>query len=409
MRVSPYDDIKSVPRAPGVRLRGTTAMLAAAAVLTMVFTVVNLPGPLYVIYRQRFHFSELMLTVAYAVYMLGSLIAMVLFGRISDQIGRRPVLYLSIVLSAVAAIVFIFTFNTATLLAARIVSGLGAGLTATACTAWIAELPPKEERPKAALFSTGANLLGLALGPLLAGLIAQYAILPLRLPYIIYLAGLIVPALAVWTLHETVREPKPLDEVSLWPRIGVPNEILAPFIAPAVTAFAAFALMGFYSALIPTLLKESLHIGNHAVGGAVTFFMFVCGVAAIASSGVLSSRAAMFTGLGLLIPAVALLVLAQQFGSMPLLLAASAIGGASGALGYRGSLAVINEIAPQDRRAEIVATYLICCYIGVSVPVIGIGVITGPLGAKIADMIFAGALCVLAVIAIVTGWKYAED
>lgn len=113
----PSRDVRPLDHAPGVRLHGGTAMLAAALVLTLVFNVANLPAPLYVIYRDRFGFSELMLTVAYAVYVIGSLVAMIVFGRVSDQIGRRPVLFLSIGLAAASAAIFLGTVNTAMLLA----------------------------------------------------------------------------------------------------------------------------------------------------------------------------------------------------------------------------------------------------------------------------------------------------
>ncbi len=402
----PSRDVHQLDHAPGVRLHGGTAMLAAALVLMLVFNVVNLPAPLYVIYRDRFGFSELMLTVAYAVYVIGALLAMTVFGRVSDQIGRRPVLFVAIALAGASAVVFLCTVNTVMLLAGRVISGLAGGLTATACTAWIAELAPHGDRRIAALFSTGGNLAGLALGPLIAGVLAQYTPYPLALPYLVYLVGLVVPTLVVWTVHETVREKRPLTAVSLRPRVGVPEEIVAPFITPAVTAFVAFAVMGFYSALIPTLLAQALKIENHAVGGAVTFFFFAVGVGAIALSGPISSRAAMLTGLALLLPGVALLELAQPLSSMGLLLASSAIGGAASALGYRGTLQVINEIAPSERRAETISTYLIACYCGVSLPVVGIGLLSGGVGAQVADLVFAAILCFLAVAAFFIDRRY---
>jgi MFS family permease len=402
----PSRDVRPLDHAPGVRLHRGTGMLAAALVLALVFNVANLPAPLYVIYRDRFGFSELMLTVAYAVYMIGSVIAMTAFGRLSDQIGRRPVLFASIGLAAASTVVLLATVDTAMLLAGRVLSGLAGGLTATACTAWIAELQPNRDRRIAALFSTGGNLAGLALGPLIAGVLAQYTPYPLALPYVVYLAGLIVPALVVWTVHETVRDKRSLNEISLRPRIGVPAEIAAQFIAPAVSAFVAFAVMGFYSALIPTLLEQALKIESHAIGGAVIFFFFAVGVGAIALSGSMSSRAAMLTGVALLVPGVALLELAQVLGSMSLLLASSAIGGVASAFGYRGSLQVINEIAPSDRRAETVSTYLLACYCGVSLPVIGIGLLSGMIGAQAADLVFAGLLCLLALAAFATDRRY---
>jgi MFS family permease len=103
---------------------------------------------------------------------------------------------------------------------------------------------------------------------------------------------------------------------------------------------------------------------------------------------------------------VVLLELVQPLASMSLLLLSSALGGAASGLGYRGSLQVINEIAPSDRRAETVSTYLIACYCGVSLPVIGIGLLSGVIGAQAADLAFATLLCVLALAAYLTDRRY---
>lgn len=139
-------DVKIIDRPPGVRLYRGSAMVAAAVVLALVFNAANLPSPLYVIYKDRFGFSEITLTLVFAVYVVGSVVAMTVFGRLSDYVGRRPVLFAAIALSAVSAVIFLVTFNTATLFAARIVSGLSIGLVATACTAWIAELQPEGDK-----------------------------------------------------------------------------------------------------------------------------------------------------------------------------------------------------------------------------------------------------------------------
>jgi MFS family permease len=399
-------DIRPLPHAPGLRLHGTAAMGAAALVLMLVFNSANLPAPLYVIYKERLHLSPITQSLIFAAYVLGSIAALALLGRLSDQVGRRPVLFGAIVLAAVSTLLFIFAGETTMLYAARAVSGLANGLTATACTAWILELAPSDQKGGAAPLAVAANIAALGMGPLLAGCLAQFAPAPLLLPYLIYLAGLLPPYLVVWTIHETVRAPKPLAELSLRPRIGVPRDVLPQFVAPAVTAFVAFALMGFYSSLVPNVLQRSLHIDNHAVGGAVICFMFGSGVVAIAALLRLSSRAAMFTALALLVPGVLLLVLAENLASLPLLLVATAVGGASGALGYRSSLETINQIAPEDRRAETVAALLLACYAGISVPIIGVGVLTQLVNPGTADGVFAGVLCVLAIGAGIMGARY---
>ncbi|HZL31718.1 MAG TPA: MFS transporter [Pseudolabrys sp.] len=402
-------DIHPLDKAPGIRLHHGTAMAAAAVVLALVLNAANLPAPLYVVYKQRFGFSELTLTLVFAVYVVGSIAAMTFLGKVSDYVGRRPVLFAGIALAALGTLIFLFTFNVTTLFAARIVTGLSVGLTGTACVAWIAELQPQGDQGAAARMTTAATMMGLGLGPLIAGLVAEFAPYPLRLPFLIYLVGLIPPALVVWTVHETVKHKRPLTSVPLTPQLSVPSDIAILFGALAATGFVAFSMMGFYSALIPSLLANSLHIESHAAGGAVIFFMFVCGTIAIALSLMWSSRVSTYLGLALIPPGVALLVAAQHFGSLALLLAASAIGGASGALGFCGSLQVVNEIAPAGRRAAVVSSLLVICYGGLSLPVIGIGVLTAASGAGVADLVFAIVLCALAAIAAGICWRYLKE
>jgi len=126
----------------------------------------------------------------------------------------------------------------------------------------------------------------------------------------------------------------------------------------------------------------------------------------VAATASLGARTGMLGGLALLIPALALLVGTELLRSLPLLVFAAAIAGIAGALGYRGSLDVVSRIAPADRRGETVSSYLIAVYAGNSLPVIGVGILSaaGPLAAH---AVFAGLIGILAVIALVTGFKYA--
>jgi MFS family permease len=121
----------------------------------------------------------------------------------------------------------------------------------------------------------------------------------------------------------------------------------------------------------------------------------------------LKSGAAMLLGLVFLLPSLALLVSAQAARSMLLLIAGTLIGGIATALAYFGSLQVVNQIAPEDQRSEVVSTYMIFCYLGNSVPVIGIGLLSGIATSMTAHLIFAIVVAALAVIGLVTGVKYA--
>jgi len=370
-----------------------------------VFLGAILPTPLYPLFRHAFGFSQVTLTLIYAAYVLGNVAALLLFGRLSDQIGRRSVSLPAIGVGVVSALAFAFAAGTPWLFVARALSGFSTGLASGTATAWIAEL--YDDRGTASRIAAGANFFGCAAGPLLGGVLAQFAPEPLRLPFFIYLVLLIAVAGATLVAPETVTAPKPLAEVALRPRLGVPQQIWLPFVAPAVAAFATFALIAFYAALIPNLLTENLHQSAPLVAGVVVCELFGIAAVTIISTGRLGSQAAMLGALALLLPSVWLLVGAELARSMPLLISAAALGGVAGGFGYRGSLEVINRIAPSDRRSEVVSSYLVVCFAGNSLPVIGIGLMAAATNSLIAHITFAAVITALAGIAAATGIKYA--
>jgi MFS family permease len=312
------------------------------------------------------------------------------------------------VIGIASTLVFLFAFDTTWLFLARVLSGFGIGISSGTGTAWVAELYPARDRPRAALMASCANMVGLSVGAILAGCLAQYAPWPLRLVFVIYVAILLLLMLVMRFVPETVEHPRSLGEAQLRPRIGVPRSIVGRFIAPAATAFGSFALYGFYAALAPSILKNDLHESNRALGGGVVFELCIVSLLTLLATRRLGSRAAMMTGLVLLIPSLILLVAAQAMHSMPILLLGTAVSGAAAALGYRGSLQVINEIAPAERRAEVISTFLLCCYFGNAVPVVGVAVISKLATPVIASSAFAVTIALFAVAALLTGARSAR-
>jgi MFS family permease len=273
--------------------RGNVALVVVATALGVMFVGAILPTPLYPLYQQAFGFSGVTLTLIYAVYVLGNLIALLVFGRLSDQIGRRVVTLPAIGVGIASALAFAFAAGTPWLFAARALSGFSTGLASGTATAWIAEL--YDDRGSASRIAAGANFFGCSVGPLLGGLLAQFAFWPLRLPFFVYLLLLCAVGGAIVFAPETLVEPKPLSEVSLKPRFGVPHEIWLRFIAPAAAAFATFALIAFYAALIPNLLAERLHQPAPLVAGLVVCALFGIAAITILSTGKSESQVTMFS------------------------------------------------------------------------------------------------------------------
>ncbi|MBV8779115.1 MAG: MFS transporter [Alphaproteobacteria bacterium] len=383
-------------------MRRTAGTLAVAGELGILFVGATLPSPLYPLYASRFGFGAVTLTLVYAAYVIGNVVALMFGGRLSDRLGRRSVMLPALGLAALGALVFLCARGTPWLYAGRVLSGLATGIGAGAATAWLAELQPRGDKAAGALLATTGNFLGIAAGPVIAGLLAAFAPGPLRLPYLAYL-GLIVAAVpAVWLPGETVkRRARGAGDLPLRPRLGVPREIRLDFLPPAVTAFVTFALIGFYAALVPNLLRDSLHLPSPAISGAVIGVLFAVAAVVAATSRGLPARPAMLSGLALLLPSVGLLVGAQIAESMPLLLAATLCAGVAGALGYRGSLQVVNEIAPAQQRGEVVSSYLTAVYLGNSLPIIGVGLLSAAAGALTAHLAFAAIIAALAVAALV--------
>jgi MFS family permease len=385
------------------------ATAAVATMLAVMFVGAILPTPLYPLFREAFGFSPVTLTLVYAVYVLGNLVALLLFGRLADQIGRRTTSLPAIGIGIASSIVFAAASSTAWLFAARALSGFSTGLASGTATAWIAETYVDRGGGGAARIAAAANFFGCAIGPLIAGVLAQFAAAPLRLPFLVYLALLCIVAATTAFAPETVAAKKPLSDVSLKPRLGVPQDIRLQFVSPAVTGFATFAMIGFYSALIPSLLRDSLHQSAPIVAGGIVFELFLVAAITILTSRRLPSQRASLTALALLPPSLWLLVLAEITQSLPLALLAAAAGAVAGGLGYRGSLEVINRIAPSDRRSEVVSSYLIALFAGNSVPVIGIGLLAAATDSIVAHVTFAAVITALAGIAMLTGIKFAPS
>jgi len=344
-------------------------LIAYAFAVTMLGT--TLPTPLYVIYQAQWHFSTSLITVIYAVYAVGVLAALLGAGHSSDDVGRRPVLGTAIGLSVVSAVVFILAPSVGWLFVGRVLSGLSAGLMTGTATAALTETARPGSARRASLVSTAANMGGLGLGPLLAGLLAQYAPAPTVLPFAVQLGLVIVAGLGLLIVPETVSRR---SRLSLRFRgLGIPQAGRSEFIAAGCAGFAAFALLGLFSSLVPTFLGTVLHDTSHATAGAVVFLAFAVGTCTQLACSRLPSRPVILCGLTVFLAALALIVAGLSAASMPLFLAGTVVSGVAVGLVFMGSLAVANRLAPAKTRGQVISTFFVFAYVGLTVPVIAVG------------------------------------
>ncbi|MEU9192324.1 MFS transporter [Streptomyces hundungensis] len=381
-------------------LRGWRQCLLGGAVFAVCMTGTTLPTPLYGLYQDKFGFSELTVTVVYAVYAFGVIGVLLLAGNVSDTVGRRPVLLWGLGFAAASAVCFLCANGLGWLYAGRLFSGLSAGLFTGAATAYVMDLAPRDGAARATFVATAANMGGLGCGPLLAGLLAQYAGRPLVLPFVVHLALVIGSAAVVLWLPETVRERQAPSSARAQ-RPGLPPQVRPVFVPAAIASFVGFALFGVFTSVSPAFLTESLSVHNHAVTGLIVALAFFASTGGQLAVGTVGLRRSLPLGCVALLLGLALLAGALRWDLLPLIVLSALVGGCGQGLTFRAALSAVAEASPEGRRAAVISTLFVVAYTGISVPVIGVGVLVGPLGLEGAGLAFIACMAVLASVAAV--------
>jgi MFS family permease len=329
----------------------------------------TLPTPLYPLFEQRYGFGPLLVTVIFAIYAFGVIGGLILFGSVSDRLGRKPVLLLGLLLSAASALLFLFAGSVAPIYVARIVSGLSAGIFTGTATAYVIDLAPAGRRRMASFVAVFANLGGLGAGTLVSGALGQWAPDPLRTPFAVHLGLVGVAAAGLLLAPETVTR----GGFSLrLQRLGVPAEVIGVFVRAALAGVAAFAVSGVFSSVAPEFLGLGLHRHSPALAGLLVFVLFLMSVVGQALVARLPN--ALAAGCGFLVAGVALLAVSLATDSLTALFASAVVGGLGQGIIVSAGLAAIAERAPAERRGETASSFFVVLYFGLSVPVIAAGV-----------------------------------
>jgi MFS family permease len=355
----------------------------------------GIPTPLYAVYEHQFQFSSGVLTLIFGAYVVGVLTTSLLVAPLSDSIGRRPVLYVGMVLSAVSGIVWILANGVPALALARVISGLSVGATTSTATASMAVLEPRGDQHHVARVSVAANFGGVASGVLLSGLLVEYAPDPTVLVFLVLIGASVVGAILTFRTHETV-PPVGLGSRLRIHRPRVPSEDRLPFWVAAGTLGSCYSLYGLFAALAPTFLRVDLGIGNRALNAGLVAIMF--GMAALIqiALGQVRDRNALLIGLPLVVVAMALLLPAFALDSLLLFVLGATVLGAGVGYGYMGSVTLIDRVTPTAIRGEILATFFLVGYLSLAAPTIGIGVSAELIGLGPASFLFGVALALVA-------------
>ncbi len=397
-------EVRSVapPGSPGPSRRHGTGFWLASYVfaITMAFSAV--PAPLYVLYQARDHFGALLVTIIFSVYALGVAASLFLVGHVSDWLGRRRILLIAVGVNMTAGLLFLGWPAVPGLILGRVISGVSIGMLSATATAYLSELHaaarPGAPRTRAEMVAAAASLGGLGLGPLAAGLLAQYAGAPLQVPYLVFEALMLAGCVALAVTPETVR-PLPGKRRYRPQRVTIPPASRATFYAASVATAVAFSLFGLFTSLAPGFIGGTLHDTSHALAGAATFVVFGAAALAQMATSRITLRRQLGIGMGLLAIGLIGVTAAIWQLSLPLLLLAGALGGAGAGAVFKGSISTVLGIAPARSRGEALAGLFLAAYLGLAVPVLGLGLATQAFSTRTALLGFSAVLA--AVIAMV--------
>jgi MFS family permease len=379
------------PRRMSARLG--LAGVAYAFVVTMLGT--TMPTPIYPIYEQSFGFSSLIVTVVFATYAVGVIAALLLVGERSDQIGRRPVLLWGVAFAAASSIVFLVADGLPLLFVGRFLSGLSAGIFTGTATAALVDFAAPGQRGRATLIAAVANIGGLGLGPLLAGVLVQLIAQPLRVPYAVHLVLLLGAAVAIWLMPEPIEDASSGAPFQLQ-RLSVPSELRPTFVRASAAAFAGFAVTGLFTGVAPSFMGELLKLHNHVVIGAVVCAAFAASVGGQLLLEWIPSEAAMPVGCGTMVVGLGLIAAALAANSLALLVLGAVVSGLGMGTSFRAGLAEVNSESPPERRGEVASAFFVIAYLALVIPIVGVGVLAQATGLRAAGLVFTGVVAVIA-------------
>jgi MFS family permease len=344
-----------------------------AVLLGLFLFAASAPSPLYALFAARWHFSPSTLTAIYAVYAFGALAALLTTGRLSDHLGRRPVLTVALVVQMAAMVTFIAARGVGALYAARTLQGVGTGIAAGAISAWLLDLQPSDNPRLGGLVGGIAVVAGLAAGALGSGLLVQFGPDPFHLVFWL-LAGVYAVALAMMPLLSDPGVRKPGWLGSVRPEVGVPPAARSMFTALAPSFIAVWAVGGLYLSLGPSLAILLLQSDSRIAGGLVIVALLGAGAVASALTRASDPRWLVIRGSLVLIAGVGITLLAVAAGSTVGLYAGSVIAGLGFGPAFSGVFGSLASLAPPDKRGALLASIYIVLYLSFSVPTIIAGV-----------------------------------
>jgi predicted MFS family arabinose efflux permease len=378
------------------KLPANVGLYLLASIVVSLLAASSAPTPLYAIYQAKWGFTPITTTIVFGIYAIAVLSSLLVFGKLSDHVGRRPVLLTALVVQVGAMVVFTFADGVPMLLAARVVQGLSTGAALAAVGAGLLDI----DRVKGALANSVVPMLGVGTGSLLSGLLVQYVAGPTHLVYLVLIGVFAVQFAGIVVLNETVTR-KPGARASLRPEVALPRAVRGPVLAAAPVLVACWALAGFFGSLGPALTR--LVTGSHSIAlGGLSLFV-IAAPAAIITLVLRNTAPRIVMGFGIvgLIVGVGVTLLAVDAHSSAWFFVGSAIAGLGFGAGFQGAIRSVVPLAHPHERAGVLSVLYVISYLAMGVPAVAAGFLVVDAGGLLPTIREYGiAVMVLAALAV---------
>lgn len=380
---------------PQVDGRGRSHLVFLAFVLLCFFAASSAPTPLYHLYQQAWGFSSALLTVVFAVYALSLLATLLMFGSLSDYLGRRPVIFIGLLLEIVSMLLFIAATDVSWLIVARVLQGVATGIATSALGAAMLD----SDAQQGPLLNSITPMFGMALGALGTSALVEYAPLPMGLAYGLLLAAFVGQAAYLLRVAETVT-PQPGVLKTLRPRLAVPAQARGTLLLVLPADIAAWALGGFFLSLAPSLLAAATGSTSVLNGGFAVAALTISGAISIHNLRLRAPRLALLVGCSFLAIGVSVILAAVNLGWLWLFFTGAVVAGIGFGASFLGALRLLLPLAHAHERGALMAAFLALSYLAFCIPALLAGVSIKTAGLVTTTNVYGGVVVLLAVSAL---------
>ena len=326
------------------------------------------PTPLYAIYQAQWGFSPITVTIIFGVYALSVLVALLFLGRLSDHLGRRPVLLATTAAQAATMVIFATASGVGDLMLARIIQGLATGAALGAVGAGMIDL----NKARGATANAVAPTFGTATGGMLSGYLVQFLPAPTYLVYAVLFVIFVLQGIGLALMTDTIA-PARGALASLKPQLSLPARVRGPLLLALPVLVASWALAGLYGSLGPMLVRGMLGVGSALLGGLALFVLAASAGLAVLVLQHREPRTMMTFGASLLAAGAGVVVWSLSHHSIGVFFAGTCIAGMGFGTGFQGAVRSVVPLAAPHERAGVLSIVFVASYLSMGVPAIVAG------------------------------------